>query len=379
MLYLLREFWVWLLIALALGLVIGFMEKPGQWRRGLVPWLAALALGAVIAVFQLLPKRFGLWFDLGLLMLAAYLLGSVLAVFLRQTDVGGGEADVAPSERKIEPVLAASAPVKEMAVEPATAEAPAPETALEEAIVGLSAPRGGRGDDLTRIYGVDAETAGKLNALGLYHYDQIASLTPGQRRWLFRNLGYSGRFPSWWWRWRYDAEQLASGKAEPGAAKKGRTRASNPPESAAVSVAALSEPEGAEPARAEAALAGSKPAGLAAPRGGGKGDDLKRIRGIGKQNEGRLHGLGIWHFDQIAAWSADEVTWVGGFLAFPGRIEREEWVEQARQLAAGGETEFSKRADAGLVVTSRDDTGDDGQGNVIAIADKKLKPPPKKK
>jgi predicted flap endonuclease-1-like 5' DNA nuclease len=112
---------------------------------------------------------------------------------------------------------------------------------------------------------------------------------------------------------------------------------------------------------------GAKPAGLAAPRGGGKADDLKRIKGIGKQNEGRLHGLGIWHFDQIAAWTDDEVRWVGHFLAFPGRIEREEWVAQAKVLAAGGETEFSKRADAGEVATSRDDTGDDGQGNVIPV------------
>ncbi|WP_218823402.1 hypothetical protein [Inquilinus limosus] len=102
--------------------------------------------------------------------------------------------------------------------------------------------------------------------------------------------------------------------------------------------------------------------GLAAPRGG-KADDLKRIKGIGPQNEGRLHGLGIWHFDQIAAWTKANVDWVGSFLAFPGRIEREDWVGQARQLAGGLETEFSKRVDAGLVETSRDD-GSKGQRNV---------------
>jgi predicted flap endonuclease-1-like 5' DNA nuclease len=124
-----------------------------------------------------------------------------------------------------------------------------------------------------------------------------------------------------------------------------------------------------QPAPAMASDSGetAKPAGLAAPRGGGKADDLKRIKGIGKQNEGRLHGLGIWHFDQIAAWTDEEVRWVGHFLAFPGRIEREEWVAQAKVLAEGGETAFSKRADAGEVATSRDDADDDGQGNIIPV------------
>jgi predicted flap endonuclease-1-like 5' DNA nuclease len=109
-------------------------------------------------------------------------------------------------------------------------------------------------------------------------------------------------------------------------------------------------------------LDGSRPAGLDAPRGG-RADDLKRIRGIGKQNEGRLHGLGIWHFDQIAAWSAEEAKWVGSYLAFPGRIEREDWINQAKELASGRETAFSRRAALGDVPTSRD-TGDLGQDNV---------------
>jgi predicted flap endonuclease-1-like 5' DNA nuclease len=95
-----------------------------------------------------------------------------------------------------------------------------------------------------------------------------------------------------------------------------------------------------------AAFDGSKPVGLAAPRGG-KPDDLKRIRGIGRQNEARLHGLGIWHFDQIASWKPEEALWVGGYLAFPGRIEREDWIGQAKVLAGGGQTEFAKRVDTG--------------------------------
>lgn len=125
-------------------------------------------------------------------------------------------------------------------------------------------------------------------------------------------------------------------------------RAAEPaPAPAAPAPAAPSAPAAAE------ADTGDKPAGIAGPRNG-KADDLKRVRGIGRQNEERLHGLGIWHFDQIAGWTEREVRWVGNYLAFPGRIEREDWVGQAKVLATGGETEFSKRVDRGEVETSQD-------------------------
>ncbi|SDF33567.1 hypothetical protein [Bosea robiniae] len=121
------------------------------------------------------------------------------------------------------------------------------------------------------------------------------------------------------------------------------------------------------PVENEAELPGQRPAGFVAARDG-KADDLKLIKGIGRQNEGRLHGLGIWHFEQIAGWTSENVEWVGGYLAFPGRIEREDWVGQAKLLAAGTETEFARRAKAGEVESSRDD-GTAGQSNVADIAE----------
>lgn len=66
----------------------------------------------------------------------------------------------------------------------------------------------------------------------------------------------------------------------------------------------------------------------------GVADDLKRIKGIGPKIEQTLNGLGIWHFDQIAAWSEEQKLWVNGYLQFSGRIDREGWIEQARDLAA---------------------------------------------
>jgi predicted flap endonuclease-1-like 5' DNA nuclease len=106
-------------------------------------------------------------------------------------------------------------------------------------------------------------------------------------------------------------------------------------------------------AAAEAMAQGTKPHGLAAPRGGAA-DELELIRGIGPQNEARLHALGVFHFDQIAAWTAKEAQWVGGYLAFPGRIEREDWIGQARILAAGGTTDHAERVRKGEISSTPD-------------------------
>lgn len=76
-------------------------------------------------------------------------------------------------------------------------------------------------------------------------------------------------------------------------------------------------------------------------------DELKRIKGIGPVIERTLNDLGIYQFKQIAEFSSENVDWVEGYLSFPGRIGREEWVTQAKALATGEETEFSKRVDKG--------------------------------
>lgn len=84
-----------------------------------------------------------------------------------------------------------------------------------------------------------------------------------------------------------------------------------------------------------------RPLGLPGPRNG-IADDLQRIRGIGKRNEELLNSLGIYHFGQIAAWTPGEVRWVGAYLSFPERIERDDWVGQATVLGSGGETGYVK-------------------------------------
>ncbi len=79
----------------------------------------------------------------------------------------------------------------------------------------------------------------------------------------------------------------------------------------------------------------SKPEGLSAPRGG-QADDLKRISGVGPKMEDLLNSLGYFHFDQIADWSPSEVAWVDENLeGFRGRVTRDAWQPQAKELAKG--------------------------------------------
>lgn len=100
----------------------------------------------------------------------------------------------------------------------------------------------------------------------------------------------------------------------------------------AAAVAAIPPKPEAAPAPVAEAV---KPQGLSAARDG-QPDDLKLIKGIGPKLEKLCHSLGYYHYDQIAAWTASEIAWVDENLeGFKGRVTRDEWVPQARDLAAG--------------------------------------------
>jgi NADH-quinone oxidoreductase subunit J len=95
------------------------------------------------------------------------------------------------------------------------------------------------------------------------------------------------------------------------------------------------------------AVTAAQPAALVtAPAGGSSGggvsvmerpttpkDDLKRIKGIGPKLESLLHRNGVTTFLQIATFTPEEVAALDEQLEeFKGRIERDNWIEQARQL-----------------------------------------------
>jgi predicted flap endonuclease-1-like 5' DNA nuclease len=88
--------------------------------------------------------------------------------------------------------------------------------------------------------------------------------------------------------------------------------------------------------------------------GNGPADDLKRIRGIGVLIEKRLNAMGVTRYEHVANWTSGDIDRISQVLEFRGRIERESWVEQARILSSGGQTEFSRRVDRGEFDTSRD-------------------------
>jgi len=75
-----------------------------------------------------------------------------------------------------------------------------------------------------------------------------------------------------------------------------------------------------------------KPALLSAPNG--EADDLKKIKGVGPKLEKELNGAGVYHFSQIASWTEKEVAWADeNLVSFKGRISRDNWVSQAKELA----------------------------------------------
>ncbi len=91
---------------------------------------------------------------------------------------------------------------------------------------------------------------------------------------------------------------------------------------------------GAKPKAAakKAAPAKEKAPAAEAPAGG---DDLKKLSGVGPALEAKLHDLGVTTFAQIAAWGPEEIADFDDKLSFKGRIERDNWVEQAKELAKG--------------------------------------------
>ena len=65
----------------------------------------------------------------------------------------------------------------------------------------------------------------------------------------------------------------------------------------------------------------------------GEADDLKKIKGVGPVLEGKLNDAGIFHYWQVAALNADQIKELEEEMSFPGRMERDDWVGQAKEFA----------------------------------------------
>lgn len=88
------------------------------------------------------------------------------------------------------------------------------------------------------------------------------------------------------------------------------------------------------PPRARTRPAKFRPPALPGPRNG-RPDPLQRLPGLDAILASRLHGIGVYHFGQIAAWTPQELAWVGEHLEIGDLPVREDWVGQAARLAIG--------------------------------------------
>lgn len=144
----------------------------------------------------------------------------------------GPVIDAEPESEIITPAEAAPAPVRKSKGQPAKAAVveASPVTELVEekpvAVVEIGRPKGrdgarrGQADDLTRIKGVGQALQGKLFALGIFHFDQIAALTPEESAWVGQHMSFPGRIERE--EWISQAEILASVPAKAPAKPSGK-------------------------------------------------------------------------------------------------------------------------------------------------------------
>ena len=375
MFYVISQYWLWEVLALALGAVIGwltFTGEPGGWLRGWFKWaLVAFAIGLLIALVHLIPGRPGHYLETALLLFACYIIGGHLGAWLRQTFGASSQAatpgaSASATASAFKPAVAgassASAPVSAapvldaasaargdgavaasaagspsaVAARPSPAGSGAPATA-QTAVAArkpdvLDGAANGRADPLARIRSITQADEARLNKAGIFHFDQIAAWDGAEAKWAGAQLGAPGRAEGENW----------AGQARGFAEAAGKSKVATATSAAQGATAAA----GSHVAAAAPAHPGTRPAAMVAS---GPSDNLKLIKGIGPRNEAVLKELGIHRFGQIAGWDDANATWVGHHMAFPGRVGREHWVDQARLLSQGIQTDHALAVAAGKI------------------------------
>ena len=191
-------------------------------------------------------------------------------------------------------------------------------------------------DQLQRISGIDVRVENFLNDNGVHRFEQIANWTQADVTDIEVRIKEPGRVARESWieqaRWLCGAGAVSAATSS---ANLGEHPDNGP---------VLSRPElaGMRSVRSEALVGAGR-------EGAASDNDLKRIRGIGVLIEKKLKALGVTSYEQVANWTRSDIDRISETLDFKGRIERENWVEQARILASGGQTDFSRRIDRGEI------------------------------
>ncbi|OCL84246.1 hypothetical protein [Arcobacter porcinus] len=74
-----------------------------------------------------------------------------------------------------------------------------------------------------------------------------------------------------------------------------------------------------------------------------KKDKFTKIKGIDEELEAKLYDLGVYQYDQIALWTSKNCEWIENFLGISGYIKENQWLEQAKILRTGRETNYSQK------------------------------------
>lgn len=230
MLYLLTLGWPWFASAAALGLIVGVATKPPN--AGFKVNIGFAILGAAtlgLLAAALLTEKFhgreALTLEFAWLAGAAYFLGVLSGGAFKAS--GSAPATVRlKSGPTASPILqfhdggkvrrAELGPAPPPKVEPGATKGQAslaPEPSSEKPLPGkrpeaLATPRAGGADDLKKIKGVGPKSEAKLNALGIYHFDQIAEWSLDNARWIGAALATPGRIERG--KWIQQARELAA-------------------------------------------------------------------------------------------------------------------------------------------------------------------------
>ncbi|MGI9483667.1 MAG: EAL domain-containing protein [Hyphomicrobiales bacterium] len=220
------------------------------------------------------------------------------------------------------------------------------------------------GDDLLRIEGISEDINRVLADMGISSFAQIAGLSGDDAESINARIGFPGRIQRELW-----VEQ-ASDLAEGGPAwDRGRVQAVQLERARASQTAIVRVRVREEALMPQAQSPAETPQDVQAPQPPQAADDLGKIKGIGPAIKRDLNDMGLTAFAQLAELPDEQARALNERIGFPGRVEREQWREQARTLLLNAQSSADQ---ADTEAESREGVADDisrigGIGDVIKM------------
>ena len=328
--YLLNAYWIALLLAGLLGLIVGWMScdrhstrsgSHGGWFSGWIPWaVAATALAALAAINAALPGKQGLLLETALMLFGAYMLGCCIGCILKPKPAAHLAHATAGGTTSGKAAAAAAAGLA--AATTASGQTAGKGSGTTGSSTGTSTGKTGASTTATSSTSGAAaakpasgltSSVGSGTKPGTVSGSTSTSATTGTST----STGSTGKVVT-------ALGAAAAGVAATAAAGKG-TASAAAPTGADANIKVFTG----------VAKFGERPVLYNAARGG-KGDELSLIWGVAEKLEHKMNAAGIWHFDQIANWTEANVEWFEHeFEGFKGRLDRDKWIEQCKRLAAG--------------------------------------------